>query len=83
MLENDRPKILWDFQIQTEKIVVVTNQPDFVVINEQQRTPIVINVAIPNHRKMWKKEHEKFEKYQDFREELESLKGEGNDSYWT
>ncbi|TWW75805.1 hypothetical protein D4764_13G0004670 [Takifugu flavidus] len=38
-------KILWDFQIQTDKMVVA-NQPDIVVIDKHQKTVVVIDVAI-------------------------------------
>ena len=36
VVENDRAKILWDFQNQTEKLVMV-KQPDIVLIDKQQR----------------------------------------------
>ncbi|KAI3355858.1 hypothetical protein L3Q82_004410 [Scortum barcoo] len=42
VVENDRAKNLWDFQIQTDKQVMV-NQPDIVVVDKEQ-----IDVAIPS-----------------------------------
>ena len=33
MVDNDRTKIPWDFQIQTDKLVMA-NQPDIVVVNK-------------------------------------------------
>uniref|UniRef100_A0A3B5PPD0 Reverse transcriptase domain-containing protein n=1 Tax=Xiphophorus maculatus TaxID=8083 RepID=A0A3B5PPD0_XIPMA len=68
--ENARAKILWDFQIQTDKMVMA-NQPDIVVVDKQQRKAVVIDVAIPSDCNIRKKEHEKLEKYQGLREELE------------
>uniref|UniRef100_A0A087YQ23 Uncharacterized protein n=1 Tax=Poecilia formosa TaxID=48698 RepID=A0A087YQ23_POEFO len=70
VVENDRAKILWDFQIQTDKMVMA-NQPDIVVVDKQQRKAVVVDVAIPSDYNIRKKEHEKLEKYQGLREELE------------
>ena len=72
VMENDRAKILWDFQIQTDKMVVA-NQPDIVVVDKQKKTAVVIDVAVPNDSNIRKKEHEKLEKYQGLREELERM----------
>lgn len=46
MVRNDRAKILWDLQIQTDK-QVVANQPDIVVVEKQKKTAVVIDVAVP------------------------------------
>lgn len=46
MEENDRVKILWDFQIQTNKMVI-PNQTDIVIIDKKPRTAVAIDVAIP------------------------------------
>uniref|UniRef100_A0A087XGF1 Reverse transcriptase zinc-binding domain-containing protein n=2 Tax=Poecilia formosa TaxID=48698 RepID=A0A087XGF1_POEFO len=70
VVENDRAKILWDFQIQTDKMVMA-NQPDIVVVDKEQRKAVVVDVAIPSDHNIRKKEHEKLEKYQGLREELE------------
>uniref|UniRef100_A0A669EZW7 Reverse transcriptase domain-containing protein n=1 Tax=Oreochromis niloticus TaxID=8128 RepID=A0A669EZW7_ORENI len=72
VMENDRAKILWDFQMQTDKMVVA-NQPDIVVVDKQKKTAVVIDVAVPNDSNIRKKEHEKLEKYQGLREELERM----------
>ncbi|XP_055359974.1 uncharacterized protein LOC129603341 [Betta splendens] len=70
VVENERAKILWDFQIQTDRMVIV-NQPDIVVVDKEQRKAVVVDVAIPSNGNIRKKEHEKLEKYQGLREELE------------
>ena len=44
MVENDGAKILWDSQIQTNKLVL-TDQPDIVLIDKQERKAVVIDVA--------------------------------------
>ncbi len=72
VVENDRAKILWDFKIQTDKLVMA-NQPDIVLIDKQQKKALVIDVAIPSDSNIRKKEHEKLEKYQGLKEELEKM----------
>ncbi|KAF1377421.1 hypothetical protein PFLUV_G00200640 [Perca fluviatilis] len=70
--ENDRAKILWDFQIRTDKMMMA-NQPDILVVDKQLKKVVVIDVAIPSDSNIKKKEHEKLEKYQGLREELEEM----------
>ncbi|TWW59398.1 hypothetical protein D4764_06G0009280 [Takifugu flavidus] len=77
VLENKQAKILWDFQIQTDKMVVA-NQPDIVVVDKHQKTVVVIDVAIPSDSSIRKKEHKKLEKYQGLKEETENVGHEGN-----
>ncbi|TWW73493.1 hypothetical protein D4764_15G0008870 [Takifugu flavidus] len=72
VLENKQAKILWDFQIQTDKMVVA-NQPDVVVVDKHQKTLVVI--AIPSNSNIKKKQHEKLEKYQGLKEEMERMWG--------
>ena len=74
VVENDQAKILWDFQIQTDKLVMA-NQPDIVLIDKQQKKAVVIDVAIPSDSNIRKKEHEKLEKYQGLKKELEKMWG--------
>ncbi|TWW61003.1 hypothetical protein D4764_05G0010930 [Takifugu flavidus] len=68
VLENKQAKIPWDFQIQTDKMVVA-NQPDIVVVNKHQKTVVVIDVAIPSDSNIRKNEHEKL------KEEIERMCG--------
>ncbi|KAK7929498.1 hypothetical protein WMY93_005893 [Mugilogobius chulae] len=72
VVENDRAKILWDFQIQTDRMVMA-NQPDIVVVDKEQRRAVVVDVAIPSDGNIRRKEHEKLERYQGLREELEKV----------
>ncbi len=74
VVENDRAKILWDFQIQTDKMVVA-NQPDIVVVDKQWKKAVVIDVAMLSDSNIRKKEHQKLEKYQGLMEELERMWG--------
>ena len=54
VVENDKAKVLWDFQIQTDKL---------------QKEAAVIDVVVPSGCNMKKKEHEKIEEYQGLKEE--------------
>lgn len=62
LIENDQTKILWSFQVQTDKMLM-TNQLKMVMVNKQERKPIVINIR--------RKQHEMLEEYQGLKEELE------------
>ncbi|XP_065326275.1 butyrophilin subfamily 2 member A2-like [Pelmatolapia mariae] len=53
--------------------MVVANQPDIVVVEKQKKTAVVIDGVVPNDTNIRKKEHEKLEKYQGLREELERI----------
>lgn len=46
-LGSSRPKIMWDCQIQTAKLVMA-NQPYIIVVDKQRKTAVVIDVAIPS-----------------------------------
>ncbi|KAF7665893.1 hypothetical protein LDENG_00129980 [Lucifuga dentata] len=70
VVENGRAKVLWDFKFQTDK-QLLANQPDMVVVDKEQKRAIVIDVAVPADSNIRKKEHEKIEKYQGPKEELE------------
>ena len=74
MVENHQAKILWDFKIQTDKLVMA-NQPDIVVVDKHRKRAAVIDVAIPSDSNIRKKEHEKLEKYQGLKEQLEKMWG--------
>ena len=71
-IENKQVKILWDFQLQADKLMMA-NQPDVVVVDKRQRTAVVEDVAIPRDGNIRKKEHEKLEKYQEL-EKMWSVK---------
>ncbi|KAF7645372.1 hypothetical protein LDENG_00205860, partial [Lucifuga dentata] len=71
VVENSRAKVLWDFKFQTDK-QLLANQPDMVVVvDKEQKRAIVTDVAVPADSNIRKKEHEKIQKYQGLKEELE------------
>ena len=72
VVENDRTKILWDFQIQTNK-QLMTNQLDNVVVDKLQNKAIVTDVAIPSDSNIENKKHKKLEKYLGLKWEVEKM----------
>ncbi|XP_030580764.1 M-phase phosphoprotein 8-like [Archocentrus centrarchus] len=53
VVESDQDKILWDFQMQMDKLVMA-KQP---VVKKQRKKAVVINAAIPNNSNIRKKKH--------------------------
>ena len=72
VMENDKCKILWDFTIQTDHIIQA-RRPDIVLVNKQERTCQLIDVACPADRKVVEKEEENIEKYRDLAREVATL----------
>ena len=70
--ENDEYKILWYFNIQTDK-VTQHRRPDTVCINKQKRDCQIIDFAIPGDQNIAIKEQEKADKYQELRIELQKV----------
>ena len=68
--ENYEYKILWDFIIQTDK-VIEHRRPDTVCIDKQKRDYQVIDFAIPGGQNIVIKEQEKIDTYLDLRIELQ------------
>ena len=67
--ENDQAKILQDSQIETDKMVVAY-QLDIVVVNQQDKKVVMVNVTIPADSNNRKKEQEKC---QGLKEELDRM----------
>lgn len=60
-MENDWPKILWNFQKQVGK-QVMENQPDIVVVDKVDKKTGVMDVAVHKDSNIRKKECEKVER---------------------
>lgn len=60
--ENENVKILWDFNIQTDR-VIEARRPDIVVVDKQLRHTWIIDIAVPGDFRVKEKELEKIEKY--------------------
>ena len=72
MLENEGFKVLWDFNVQCDRIVEA-RRPDIVFVNKHAKEAMIIDVAIPGEARLKDKELEKIEKYQLLREEIRKL----------
>ena len=69
-MENNKAKPLWDLPIQTDR-KLLANQPDIVIVDKQKKEAVVIDIAVPRDSNIKNKEHEKLEKYQGLKEDLE------------
>ena len=70
--ENERCKLLWEFTIQTDKLLE-HRRPDIVVIDKEKKECILIDLAVPGDQNITAKELEKITKYQDLLIEIEKL----------
>ena len=70
--ENEQVKILWDFEVRTDRIITA-RRPDIIVIDKQEKTAKIIDVAIPLDKNIRGKEAEKVQKYQDLKIEIQRL----------
>ena len=72
VLENHDYQLLWDYNIQTDH-KIGARRPDLVVINKQEQTCQVIDIAVPEDTSVKAKEEEKLEKYQDLTKEIQKM----------
>ena len=72
IIESSSVKILWDFSIQTDK-VIKARRPDIVVVDKVKKVVTIIDIAVPADRNILEKQEEKVTKYQDLRMELTRL----------
>ena len=61
--QGGKVNILWNQQVQTDR-TIPNNKPDIIIPDNEKRTCMLIDVAIPGHRNMIKKEAEKILKYE-------------------
>ena len=64
--------ILWNQQVQTDR-TIPNNKPDIIIRDTEQRTCILIDVAISGDRNVIKKEAEKKYKYKDLTIETQRM----------
>jgi len=65
-------KLLWDINIQCDN-VIEARRPDIVVINKKEKLCTIIDISVPADERVWEKEREKVEKYQDLKREIARL----------
>ena len=69
VLETDRTKVLWDFNIQCNHIIEA-RRPEIVIVEKEEKVCKIIDIAIPGDSRVAEKEREKVEKYQDLKREV-------------
>ena len=66
VVENEEVKILWDVMIQCDR-EIKARKPDIVVVNKNERSCAIIDIAIPGGIGVSEKKKEKIERYQELR----------------
>ena len=69
VVENERVKILWDFNIQTDR-EIKHRRPDIVVVNKEKNECTIIDVANPGDHNLAQKKFEKLDNYSELRLEV-------------
>ena len=72
VMENEKCKILWDFTIQTDRMIGA-RRPDITIVNKETRECQLIDIACPGDNKVAEKEDEKIDKYRDLAREVSKL----------
>ena len=80
VLENDKNKLLWDLDIQTDH-VTLARRPDLIIINLKERSFRIVDFAVPADHVVKLKESEKKNKYLDLARELKKAKEHEVDYY--
>ena len=72
ILENEKAKLMWDYDIQTDR-VIQARRPDLILVDKKTNTVSLIDVAVPWDTRVDAKVREKLDKYQDLKLELRRL----------
>ena len=72
VIETDEIKILWDMQIQMDK-VIENSRPDIVVLNKIAHKCVLIDIACPFDSCINAKEQNKIEIHGDLRSEIKRM----------
>ena len=76
-MENEDYKLLYDFNVKTDK-KISARRPDIVVVDKKERRTTLIDVACTGDKNVEDKETEKVNKYQDLKIELQRKWEMGN-----
>ena len=72
VVRNDRVKMLWDFNIQTDH-VIQHRRPDIVVLYKTERKCHLIDIAVSGDKRIKLKEQEKIDNYSEQRWEVKKI----------
>ena len=76
ILENKIHKVLWDFKIQTNRLIPA-RRPNLVLINkEKKRTRSLVDFSVPADPKVNMKENDKIDEYLGLPRELKKRLGD-------
>ena len=64
--------MLWDFSVRTDH-EIEARKPHLLIIDKSEKNCQIIDVAIPEDRRVRAKEDEKVEKYQDLAREVRKI----------
>ena len=67
--QGGKVTMVWNPQVKTDRIAS-NNKPDIIIRDNENRTCMLIDVAIPGDRNVVKKEAEKILKYKDLTIEI-------------
>jgi hypothetical protein len=70
--QGGKVTLLWNQQVQTDR-TIPNNKPDIIICNNEKRTCMLIDVAIPGDRNVIKKEAENILKYEDLTIEIQRM----------
>ena len=70
--ENDKHKLLWDFDVQTD-LLISARRPGLIVINKKRRISKIVDFAVPADHRIKLKKCEKKDKYLGLSIELKKL----------
>ena len=77
VLENDTHKLLWDFDIKTDHLILA-RRPDLIIINKKKKKKKlckIVDFAVPADHQIKLKECEKRDKYLELAIELKRIYG--------
>ena len=72
VVENDRVKILWVFNIQSDH-VIQRRRPGIVVLHKTERKSHLIDIGVPGDKRIELKEQEKVGNYNELRREVKKI----------
>ena len=72
IVENEEVKILWDVMIQYDR-EIKARKPVIVVVNKNERSCAITDIAIPGEIRISEKEKEKIKRYQELKREIKRM----------
>ena len=66
---EDDVKLIWDMNIHCDN-VIEGRRPHLVLVDKKKKSCVIIDIAVPGDRRIYEKEMEKIEKYENLKREL-------------